>query len=398
MINHSKIAKRYIAGGKGSFSSFLSISTIIGMAIGVWSLILITSVMNGFEKQLLAQTLMVSNHLEVYSEDKNLIKKINVEGITNKVILKKNSSVIKFKDQIKGVRVLGSTIELLEKYNLYDGVGLVNSIDNKRRSISIGDKLSEHMGVTLGSKIDIIYSKDGETKTKVFKVGYIYDSGVSFFDNNIVIINIKESESIWGENDYTYAISVNDPAKVELTKAKIKEIIKKDPNSCEECILDWKDTNTHLMTALKTEKTAMVAILSILLFVSMFNLISSLLMTVKDKIKEIGVMRTLGAKKSDIKKIFLMKGVMIGFIGSTLGLILGLISAFYITEISTLIEAIIGFNLLDPEVFRISVIISDIQALEVSIIYVGSIIVTILSSLIPALKAGNIQIVDALDK
>lgn len=391
MINHAVIARRYVRNRGSSFSTFLSYTTILGIALGVTSLILTISVMNGFESQLIDRTLMASPHLSIYTQNKPDHSQLSQPQITAKYTFKENSAVLKARSNIQGAKVFGFTDFNNFKSNPVEG--LPKEIFSKPRRIALGAGLANKLNATIGSKVDIIYEGSGrEPKTRVFKVGYIYEVGFASFDNAVAIISLDESEKIWGTEDYIFGLKIDDPMSVREIANEIRERY-----GCIDCVESWQDKNRNILEAMRMERTVMAIILSIVVLISLFNLVSSLVMTVKDKTSSIAILKSMGATGSDIQKIFVYQGLIMGIVGSTLGLLLGLVMSIYISDIVVFFEMALGSKILDPSIYYITEIKSDIKPPQVLLFYFSAIILSVLTTIIPSKIASKIEIVKGLE-
>lgn len=393
MIGHYSIAARYIRNKGNKFTSFLSIITILGISLGVASLIVTTSVMNGFSKQIIDRILNTTAHIEVYSHGDSL----NLEMGTNvnTSIIKKNSAVIKG-NGVKGVQVIS-----LNKRNGLDlrvVSGNSNSIYKEERRLGIGIGVADRLNLVVGDKISLIYEdKNKKAKTKIYKVGYIFESGVGAYDENVATISMDAGEKLWPSSVYINEIRVLNPMDLDNHVLKIKKHLKEIGLGCTDCIITWKDKNKNLMGAMDTERVVMALILSIIVLISLFNLLSSLMMTVKDKTSSICMMKTIGANSRDIKKIFMIQGGLMGVVGATAGGIFGLILSNYIEVIVGFFERLFGSKILDPSIYYVSTITSEINYTEVAVFYFGAIILSIVSTIYPARIASKTEIVSGLE-
>lgn len=386
MIGHNKIALRYIINKGNRFTTFLSMMTMLGIMIGVTSLIVTTSVMNGFGEQIISKILNTVPHIEVhYSQNQ---KFDNVNGVQSQVL--KKEIVIK-KDRIKGIQLIGASRDSLDKLNIVNGLS--------GDGIGLGIGLSESLGVVVGEKIEIIYESKGKKKVKTKKliVDFIYESGVAAYDENISYMEINTAKIIWPEANTINEIRLKNPMDAKATATEIRKQLDDSGVKCDLCVKTWLERNKNLMSAMETERIVMALILFIIILVSMFNLISSLVMTVKDKTSSICMMKTIGATTKDIRKIFILKGFYLGLIGGTMGVLLGLAISINIEYIVSTIESIVGAELLNPDVYYVSNITSKIEYSEVIIFYVVSIVASVLATIYPSRIASKIEISKGLE-
>ena len=368
-----------------------------GIGISVASLILTISVMNGFEREMIDRTLSFAPHLEVYSSDKNLINDLSDNNIKSKYTYTQNQSIIKSGDNLKGVRVFG--IENFDNFKTKVVSGSKKAIIDNSRRISLGIGLAKTLDADIGSKIELIFeSKEQGTKTKVFKVGMIYEVGMHLYDENVAIINIKDAEKIWKDSGYVLGFKLIDPMDVKTIYHKFSSQLANSTTSCGTCLDDWENKNKNIINALKTERTVMGIILSILVLISVFNLVSSLMMTVKDKTTSISILKTMGATNNDIRKIFILQGTVIGLVGATIGGAIGILLSINIEDVVGLYESLAGSKIMDPDVYYISTITADINFTQVAMFYFSAVFISILSTIYPSHVASNIEIVQGLEK
>jgi lipoprotein-releasing system permease protein len=393
MIGHYNIALRYIRNKGNKFTSFLSIITILGISLGVASLIVTTSVMNGFSKQIIDRILNTTAHIEVYSQSDNL--NLDLGGDSRTTIIKKNSAVIKG-NGVKGVQVISLNKDNGLNLNIVSGDK--NSIYGKKRKLGVGVGVADRLKIEVGDKVSLIYEdKNKKAKTKIYRIGYIFESGVGAYDENIATISMGGGEKLWPNSIYINEIRVSNPMDLEKHVTKIKSHLKMVGLACPDCIITWKDKNKNLMGAMDTERVVMALILSIIVLISLFNLLSSLIMTVKDKTSSICMMKTIGANNNDIKKIFMIQGGLMGVVGATAGAIFGLILSNYIEIIVGFFERLFGSKILDPSIYYVSTITSEINYTEVAVFYFGAIILSIISTIYPARIASKTEIVSGLE-
>jgi lipoprotein-releasing system permease protein len=349
--------------------------------------------MNGFSKQIIDRILNTTAHIEVYSQSDNL--NLDLGGDSRTTIIKKNSAVIKG-NGVKGVQVISLNKDNGLNLNIVSGDK--NSIYGKKRKLGVGVGVADRLKIEVGDKVSLIYEdKNKKAKTKIYRIGYIFESGVGAYDENIATISMGGGEKLWPNSIYINEIRVSNPMDLEKHVTKIKSHLKMVGLACPDCIITWKDKNKNLMGAMDTERVVMALILSIIVLISLFNLLSSLIMTVKDKTSSICMMKTIGANNNDIKKIFMIQGGLMGVVGATAGAIFGLILSNYIEIIVGFFERLFGSKILDPSIYYVSTITSEINYTEVAVFYFGAIILSIISTIYPARIASKTEIVSGLE-
>ncbi len=406
MISHleKKIALRYLrTRKKDGFLNLISIFSFIGIALGVAVLIIVMSVMNGFRAELIDKIVGFNAHavIETYGEpiNKDKIKKLELENISTKFIYANSGEgVLINKDYTKGL--------LLRGYSRIDFKKLDITIDNRfrgnknlnRKHISIGKELSFNSNIKIGDKILIMSPSGEETiignlpKQEAYIVDSIFDSGIADFDENVAFININDLEKLFDleKNSRVLEIYLKEPIKIEKTKFKLQNIF------TDEYIYTWSDLNKSLFSALKVERNVMFIILSLIIIVAAFNIISGLTILVNNKTREISILKSIGVKNKSISKIFFMVGFFIGSLATIFGIILGVLFTHYIENIREFLSQIFNIRLFPEEIYFLSKIPSEIDVQSILLISLCSIIITSIVSIYPALKASNLDPVKGL--
>ena len=400
-----EIAFRYLkTRKKDGFLNIISIFSFIGISLGVAVLIIVMSVMNGFRTELINKIVGFNSHVTVTSYDKPIdIKKLNntdLKLISNELILSNSGeAVVINKDYTKGIVLRGyskkdfSKLEIIKKENFTGNSN--NLIDY---NISIGKELSYSLNLQIGDKI-IIMSPSGVgtiignlPKQQTFIVSSIFDSGLADFDQNIAFININSLENFFDLNkkDRNLEIYLRDPQNIEKIKIKIQSIFNN------EIIYTWADMNSSLFSALKVERNVMFIILSLIIIVAAFNIISGLTILVKNKTREIAILKSIGVLNKSIAKIFFLIGIIIGSSATIFGIFLGVIFSLYVENLRAFLSNIFNISLFPEEIYFLSKMPSEININSIFIISICSILITILVSIFPAIKASRLDPVKAL--
>ena len=400
-----EIAFRYLkTRKKDGFLNIISIFSFIGISLGVAVLIIVMSVMNGFRTELINKIVGFNSHVTVKSYDKPIdIKKLNntdLKLISNELILSNTGeAVIINKDYTKGIVLRGyskkdfSKLEIIKQENFTGNSN--NLIDY---NISIGKELSYSLNLQIGDKI-IIMSPSGVgtiignlPKQQTFIVSSIFDSGLADFDQNIAFININSLENFFDLNkkDRNLEIYLRDPQNIEKMKIKIQSIFNN------EIIYTWSDMNSSLFSALKVERNVMFIILSLIIIVAAFNIISGLTILVKNKTREIAILKSIGVLNKSIAKIFFLIGIIIGSSATIFGIFLGVIFSLYVENLRAFLSNIFNISLFPEEIYFLSKMPSEINISSIFIISICSILITILVSIFPAIKASKLDPVKAL--
>jgi lipoprotein-releasing system permease protein len=400
-----EIAFRYLkTRKKDGFLNIISIFSFIGISLGVAVLIIVMSVMNGFRTELINKIVGFNSHVTVKSYDKPIdIKKLNntdLKLISNELILSNTGeAVVINKDYTKGIVLRGyskkdfSKLEIIKQENFTGNSN--NLIDY---NISIGKELSYSLNLQVGDKI-IIMSPSGVgtiignlPKQQTFIISSIFDSGLADFDQNIAFININSLENFFDLNkkDRNLEIYLRDPQNIEKMKIKIQSIFNN------EIIYTWADMNSSLFSALKVERNVMFIILSLIIIVAAFNIISGLTILVKNKTREIAILKSIGVLNKSIAKIFFLIGIIIGSSATIFGIFLGVIFSLYVENLRAFLSNIFNISLFPEEIYFLSKMPSEINISSIFIISICSILITILVSIFPAIKASKLDPVKAL--
>jgi len=405
------ITKRFLFSKKTEgYVSIFSWFSIIGISLGVAAIIIVMSVMNGFRSNLTERLIGVNSHLNVYSFDE-IIKedeiKLLKKGLNSKSYEKIFSSIetqgLVISDNIsKGVVIRGYK-EVNYNHYLYDKIVTkkLNSIDFDK--IVIGDALATDLKLKIGDQLKLAIPKTDKSllgnipRFKTLIVEGIFDFGMYEYDSSLVFISLELSQKLLLVENNTYnrvEFYLDNPLQVENFKKLIDSNIKK--NSLELYPLSWMDRNSSLMNALKVEKNVMFLILTLIIIVASMNIISGLIIFVKEKNKDIGILKTLGFNDLSILKVFFVIGLTIGLIGTVSGTLLGIIITENLQYIQLLLENLLDTELFSEEIYFLSTLPSDIKYEEVLFVFFISITITILSTIFPAIRASNIDPIETL--
>ena len=382
---------------KDGFLNIISIFSFIGISLGVSVLIIVMSVMNGFRTELVNKILGFNPHVIIkpysHSITSSKISQIKLKNFSEELILTNSGEgVLINKEYTKGLVIRGyhiedfSKLDFIKKGNFIgDPYKLINN------GISIGKDLSLDYNFKLGDKVLIMSPSGIQTiignlpKQETYIITSIFDSGLSNFDQNIAFINITSLESLFDldPSERNLEIYLRDPTKIELVKPIIQKIFN------EEFVYTWADMNNSLFSALKVERNVMFIILSLIIIVAAFNIISGLTILVKNKTRDIALLKSIGVQNNSITKIFFMVGFIIGSSATIFGIFLGVLFSIYIENIRFFISSIFKISLFPEEIYFLSKMPSEININSIFIISLSSIIVTILVSIYPAMQASK---------
>ena len=379
------------------FLNIISIFSFIGISLGVAVLIIVMSVMNGFRTELISKIVGFNAHAIVQPVNKPL-EYIQDLDFAKNIVSNDGEAVILNKDNTKGVFLKGyqeSDFKNLQIVKNEEYFGSKNLNDN---AISIGKELSFNLNVDIGDFITVMSPAGIQTlvgnlpKQENFKIVSIFDSGLSDFNENIAYINLETLESFFNKNkdDRFIEFYFKDPKNIEIHK---KNLISIFPDAL---VYTWSDMNKSLFSALKVERNVMFIILFLIIIVAAFNIISGLTILVKNKTREIGILKSIGVSSKSIKKIFFLVGFSIGTSATLFGVFVGTLFSIYVENIRQFISNIFGISLFPEDIYILNSMPSEININSIIIISLCSIIATILVSIYPASKASSLDTVKTL--
>ena len=400
-----EITLRFLkARKKDGFLNIISIFSFIGISLGVAVLIIVMSVMNGFRSELINKIVGFNAHITVQPYEKEILiddlNKTNLNLISNDLILSNSGeAVIIQKDISKGIVLRGYSKNDFSKLKIIKDETFIGQRNNLVKNyISIGKELSFTLGLKIGDDVTIMSSTGVETiignlpKKKTFTVFSLFESGLADFDNNIAFINLDTLDEFFNlsKNERNLEIYLKNPQKIENQKFIVQQIF---PN---EFVFSWADTNSSLFSALKVERNVMFIILILIIIVAAFNIISGLTILVKNKTRDIAILKSIGVLNKSIVKIFFLVGVIIGTSATIFGILLGVIFSMYVENLRQFLSNVFDISLFPEEIYFLSTMPSEINLSSIFIISVCSILITIIVSIFPALKAAKLDPVQAL--
>ena len=395
------IAFRYLRPLRfGSLLSIISWFSFTGICIGVATLIIVMSVMNGFRIELEKRILGFNGHIYIQSYEEyfeyDFIKELKIEGIK---FIDPNISIqslLKFNNSTKGV-VIKSYIE--ENYRNYNFIKEKKDNLNTENSIVLGEDLANSLGIKIGDEVKIISSETVSSpfgqlpKSVILKVLNFFDSGMSEYDSNFAFMSLENAQKIIGINDKvsTIEIHINNLEQTDLIRKFYENNISNDF-----VVRDWREINQTFWEVLETERTVMFLILSLIIIVAAFNVITSLFILVKNKNKEIAILKTVGLNDNSILRIFLLVGSLIGISGTIIGSTIGILITIYLENIRLALNYLFNINLFPSDFYYLDQIPTSVDISQLTFIIIFSVIVSILATIYPAVKASKLEIKNIL--
>lgn len=401
------LAFRYLKAKRSEgFISVIAIFSFLGITIGVATLIIVMSVMNGFRFELVQRILGINSHLSITSKQPienyhEIIANINqnIKQIIYANPIVESQAMLISGSQNQGVLIKGITEpDLSYKELIVNNIisGNIASINNKNQII-IGSTLAQNLNLTVGDSLKLVSAETNSTiigtipRIKTYQIGAVFNSGLFEYDSSTIFINFEMSQIHFKYPNSVTSIEVfsNDLNNLASIKHNlVKFLSQTNPNLL---VSDWQDANASFIEALKIESTVMFLILTLIILVAVFNLISSMIMLVNDKKKNIALLRTIGFSKKNILNIFMICGSTIGFLGTFFGVLLGVVFSANINNIKLWLESATNSNLFNPAIYFLSNLPSKIFISDVITITAMSLIFSFLATLYPAYKASKSQ-------
>ena len=408
------IGLRYTrAKRKNHFISFISMASMAGIALGIAALITVMSVMNGFQKEVRARILGVSSHIQVMGVDSGPAR--GLEGWRHVLgEVRKNPDVMAAAPFVDGQGLLAYASNVrgaMVRGILPDEEVMVATLGNDMRpgkiaslvageyNIILGGALARALGVTMGDKLYLYSPQSSVTpagmvpRVRAFSVTGIFSSGHFEYDANLALMHLKDAQVLYqfGENVSGVRIKLRDTDRAPLVSRQLGDTLKINGY-----VTDWTKQNATYFRAVQIEKRMMFIILTLIIAVAAFNLVSTLVMVVTDKHPDIAILRTLGASPGMIMKIFVVQGAVIGVIGTLLGVATGIFLALNIDVVVPFVENLIGQKVLSPEVYFLSELPSDLKWNDVWATAVISLLLALAATLYPSWRASKVNPAEAL--
>ena len=382
--------------------------SLIGIALGVATLIIVMSVMNGFRTELLTRILGLNGHITVYDRQAPIkdfgrlalrIGEIpSVLYVTPQI---QGQAMIMIDGKATGVLLRGLDPLIMQNKSLISENIVAGKLKEfgSGADIVIGKRLADRIGVAPGNKVLLISPTSSITafgnmpRIKTFKVTAIFNVGMYEYDSTFAYLPLQQAQLFFRSGNTVNALEVEikNPAKVEELRKKLEKIL-----SGNRYALDWKQRNSSFFNALKVERNVMFLILTLIILVAAFNIISSMIMLVYDKTSSIAILRTMGASRGAITRIFFLSGSIVGFVGTAIGLALGVVFCLNIESVRGLMESLTGAELFSAEIYFLSKLPAEIDWAEVASVVAMAFFLTFIASIYPAWRASRTEPAEVL--
>ncbi len=389
---------------KEGFLKIISIFSFLGIMLGVAVLIIVMSVMNGFKKDLTNKILGLNPHLVIQPNSIKIDEKfiLKLQKKFKDINLSKSYSgegIVISKDNAKGVILKGINKNEKNTISFFDNFLTKGNIKNfKSNNVFIGSELAFNLNIRVGDTLSLMSSSFVATplgslpKQENYNVAGVFSTGFLDYDQNIVFLNINDALSIFdkGVNDQSIEIYLSNPLEANILKNKIQKM------NQNYFIYTWSDLNKSLFSALKVERNVMFIILSLIVIVAAFNIISGLTILIKNKTKEIAILKTLGLSNESIQKTFFLTGLTIGFFSTVSGVILGIVFSLNIEKLRSLLSLLFNVEIFPPDVYFLDTLPSEINFNSIIFIFIISLVISAIASYLPAMKISKMSTFRAL--
>jgi lipoprotein-releasing system permease protein len=403
------VALRYLRARRADgFVSVIAGFSFLGIMLGVATLIVVTAVMNGFHRELMDKIMGINGHAFVQAVetpftdwDDVASRTAKTPGVKLAIPMVEGAAGISTQFGQSGVLVRG-----VREKDLVRLPGIVGNIRDgslegfdKAEGVALGQRLAETLGVRVGDKVSLLIAKGGQTpfgvapRIKAYNVVAIFAIGMSEFDNVFVYMPLTEAQAFFNKDNEATVVEVfvDDPDRMDAFRLAFDKEVTRPT-----IITDWRQRNRTFFETLQVEKNILFIILSLIVIVAAFNIISGLTMLVKDKTQDIAILRTIGATRGAVLRIFMMIGASIGVVGTLAGFALGLLLAKNLDAIRNAINSAFNANLFPAEFYFLSRLPAIVDEREVAVIVGMTLVIAILASIYPAWKAASLDPIDAL--
>lgn len=400
------------AGSSNNFISFIALISLLGLALGVAALIVVLSVMNGFQKELRTRILGVVSHVQISAQDGALSDwqaTMEVAAKHPRVVAAapfvQEQGMLSFDGEVRGMLVRGVLPEMEERvadFAAHMRIGRLDALRPGEFGMILGSELARALHVVVGDKVTLLAPQGLVTpvavmpRMKQFRIIGVFEVGMFEFDSGLALIHMGDAQTLYrmGEDASGVRLKVDDLFAAPQIGRELKPALQSlAPDAW---VSDWTRSHANFFRAVEIEKRMMFLILLLIVAVAAFNIVSTLVMAVQDKRADIAILRTLGASPPSIMGIFMVQGMLIGMIGLIAGVAGGVALALNVDVVVPAIERLFGLQFLAKDVYYISDLPSDLQWRDVGIISVVSFVLTIVATLYPSWRASKTQPAEAL--
>ena len=398
------IAKRYLLPGRGE--AFIALVAGISVGVVMLSVAIVMSVMNGFRAELLDKIVGLNGHAIVQGYGSRIdnweqvLENIReTPGVVSASPLIEQPLLVSFNGRVEAILVRGNTQNDIRGLTKNLVAGNLSELQSGASNVAIGARLAENIGARVGDTVTII-NPEGRTtpfgtmpRQIGYRVGAIFEVGIYDYDQKFVVMPMQDAQRLLliGDTVGMIEVKTTDADEVEQIMAPIERQLQGQA-----VVNNWKTINSTLFEALQVERVAMFFALSFMVLVAAFNILSSLVMLVRAKTRDIAIMRTMGATRRSLLKIFVTTGFTVGAIGTVAGLVLGFVVLAFRQQIVKVIEVVTGQNLWDPSIRFLSTLPARVDPLEIAGIVALALVLSFLATLYPALKASSTDPVQVL--
>jgi len=403
------VAIRYLrARRQEGFVSVIAVFSLLGIALGVATLIIVMAVMNGFREELMSQILGVNGHLAVYGNQGTIVgydevteRLRGVPGVTSATPQVQGQVMVTSRGSASGALVRGVLPGDLGRRQLIAGNVVAGSFEDfgTQDGVLVGNRLARGLGLSVGDPITLV-SPQGMTtvmgtvpRIKTYTIVGLFQVGMYEYDNSFIYMPLADAQLFFRQPEQVNAIEVfvDDPDGLDWLRPAIIDALGQGFRT-----LDWQQSNASFFSAIKVERNVMFLILSLIILVAAFNIVSGQYMLVKGKGRDIAILRTMGATRGMVMRVFFLSGSLIGVVGTLAGFALGVAFAGNIDQIKQLLERLLDYHLFPAEVYFLSQLPARIEPIEVAQVIGMALFWSILAPLFPAWRAARLDPVEAL--
>ena len=401
------MAWRYLRARKAEgFVSVIATFSFLGILLGVATLIIVMSVMNGFRTELVSRILGLNGHLTVYapgtslSNYQDVLEKVkNTPGVTNAFPLIETQALMTANGVSTGVVVRGMRPQDFGAKPILSQSIIRGDLYLQKGRVAIGVKLAERLNLDIGDSLVVLSSKMKSSpfgsmpRSKTFEVAQVFDVEMYEYNSGFIFMDLQDAQALFQIPKAVTELEIltTNPTNV----GSIRELVRQNVLGQAE-VHDWQQSNQSFVNALEVERNVMFLILTLIIIVAAFNIISSMIMLVKDKSRDIAIMRTMGAARASMLKIFMLTGASIGVSGTLVGAVLGITFALNIDGIKEFLESWLDRELFSAEIYFLSRLPAEIDWMEVTGVVTMAIFISIFATLYPAWRAAKLDPVEAL--